>query len=249
MTDKPWWKTAFNESYLTAFDDYYSAVKGEKEAVFLIQVLSIKKGTSVLDLACGQGRHAIALAQNGMKVTGLDTSAILLNEARKRAQMEGVTISFVNGDMRSYHDINKFEVVLVLGNSFGYFSDKDNENVLSNISTSLQVGGWLVLDLPNTPGMLRRKMTGKQIQKNVNATVTTRTLNFNPETFRADLQWQISQNTKKVSFSGKLRLYTPPEINHLLSERGLVIRKTYGSFSDETYNIDTQRYLVVAQKI
>lgn len=249
MKKQHWWKTAFREAYFGAFDKIYSVRRGEEEAAFLIRALRIKKGARILDLACGQGRHAIPLSKYGMYVTGVDASESLLHVARQRAQANGADVSFVKGDMCTYRSADQYDVILVLGNSFGYFNDKDNERVLSNIATSLKIGGWLVLDLPNTPGMLRQQVTGEWSQRIPDGKLTTRALNFNPETFQVAMQWQILQHKRKTSLDGMLRLYTPPEMNHLLVERSLVIKKVYGSFVNEPYSIKTRRYIVVARKV
>lgn len=249
MRKQYWWKTTFSEAYLAAFDEMYSMQRGEKEAAFLIRVLQMKKNAHVLDLACGRGRHAIPLAQHGMRVTGVDASVSLLRAARQRARTEGVSVSFARGDMRAYRDAGQYDAILILGNSFGYFNDKDNERVLSNIAISLKTGGWFVLDLSNTPGMLRRQVTGEWTQRISGGKLRTCALNFNPETFQVAMRWHILQHKRKTSFDGTLRLYTPPEINHLLIERNLVIKKTYGSFTNESYSIKTRRYLVMARKI
>jgi len=248
MKEKKWWKAAFSKTYFAAFDDIYSEQRGKKEAEFLIQNLRLKKGTQVLDLACGQGRHSLPLAQHGVCVTGVDASSSLLRVAKKRAQTKKIDVSFKKGDIRTYCEVEKYNIVLVLGNSFGYFNDKDNEQVLSNISASLKTGGWLVLDLSNTLGMLRQKITGEWIQEIPNGKLITRTLNFNPETSQATMQWCVIQNKIKTLFGGMLRFYSPSEIKHLLAERNLIIKKIYGSFSNEPFSIKTKRCLVMARK-
>lgn len=248
LRKQPWWKIVFGEIYFTAFNGIYTIKQGEKETEFLIRVLQIKKGTRVLDLACGQGRHAIALAQHGMDVVGVDASRFLLHVARQRARAAKINVSFVKRDMRTYREAGKYDIILILGNSFGYFNDKDNEQVLNNVAASLKIGGWLVLDLPNTSGMLRQKITGTWTQKIPGGRIITHGLNFNPETFQVILRWCIWQHKRKISFDGMLRLYTPPEINHLLAEQGFIIKKTYGSFSNELFSIKTKRYLVMAKK-
>lgn len=248
MRKQHWWKTAFGEAYFGAFDKIYSARRGEEEAAFLIRALRIKKGARILDLACGQGRHAIPLSKYGMHITGVDASESLLHVARQRAQANGADVSFVKGDMRTYRSDDQYDVILLLGNSFGYFNDKDNERVLSNIATSLKTGGLFVLDLPNAPGMLWQRVTGGWSQRIPDGKLTTRALNFNPETFQVAMQWNILQHKRKTSLDGVLRLYTPPEMNHLLVERSLVIKKAYGSFANEPYSIKTSRYIVVARK-
>jgi SAM-dependent methyltransferase len=54
----------------------YSFTKGtEQEVAFLVEVLDLQPGQRVLDLGCGPGRHARALAQRGLHVVGLDVSS------------------------------------------------------------------------------------------------------------------------------------------------------------------------------
>lgn len=249
MKKKNWWETNFKEIYFDAFDKFYSAKRGEAEAEFLVRTLRMKKGNRVLDLACGQGRHVISLAKRGMNVVGVDASAYLLEIAKQRAKEAKVDVNFLREDMRAYYKNEEYDTILILGNSFGYFDDEDNERVLSNVARSLKIGGRFVLDLPNTPGMLRRNIVGRWTQKIENGTLTTSTLQFDPQTFKATMQWNVWQRNKNTVLDGFFRLYTPPEIRSLLANRNLRIEETFGSFSHEPYNIKTKRYLLIAQKL
>ena len=107
----------------------------------------------VIDIACGPGRHSIALAEQGHEVTGLDFSPGLLELARESAAASGYNGRgplFVSGDMRKleYPD-NSFQTVLMLGNSFGYFSDEDNETALKEAYRVLAKGGFLCVEITN----------------------------------------------------------------------------------------------------
>jgi ubiquinone/menaquinone biosynthesis C-methylase UbiE len=62
-----------------------SAVDTQKEVEFLQTVFSKHTVHSVLDIACGTGRHSIALAERGYDVTGVDYSEELLKVARGKA--------------------------------------------------------------------------------------------------------------------------------------------------------------------
>lgn len=146
-----WFSNWFNEDYLAlyAHRDEESAAT---EAAFAIDQLNLRPGMRVLDLACGAGRHAIALAQAGLDVTGLDLSAILLAKARSRAADLGLPIHLVEGDMRHLGDLGPFDAVLSFFTSFGYFDEAGDRRVLDEIYRVLRAGGSLYLDtiLPST---------------------------------------------------------------------------------------------------
>jgi D-alanine-D-alanine ligase len=105
-----------------------------------------------LDLCCGQGRHSIALSNEYRNISlyGHDQSAFLINLANARAKEQAVNpVVFTVGDCREipYPD-NHFDLVLVLGNSFGYFASDDGDKiVLDEIKRVLAPAGRVVLDI------------------------------------------------------------------------------------------------------
>ncbi|MEM8556407.1 MAG: class I SAM-dependent methyltransferase [Bacteroidota bacterium] len=107
---------------------------------------------ALLDVACGRGRHARLLAQRGYDVTGLDLSANAIATARHRAEQEGLTerVRFVVGDMRLPHFQQRFDGVVNLFTSFGYFQDEaDHARAVDAIAQALRPGGFVVQDFLN----------------------------------------------------------------------------------------------------
>jgi SAM-dependent methyltransferase len=74
----------------------------------------------ILDLCCGQGRHALELARHGFQyVTGLDRSRYLIRLARNRAKRRNLQVSYYEGDARNFPlGDGEFSCVCILGNSF-----------------------------------------------------------------------------------------------------------------------------------
>lgn len=101
---------------------------------FITSVAAIQPRRHILDLCCGQGRHCLELARRGFKnVMGVDRSRYLVRLAKKRAQNEGLQVLFKEGDARNPRlPESSFDCVAIMGNSFGYFSNKqDDEKVLT----------------------------------------------------------------------------------------------------------------------
>jgi 2-polyprenyl-3-methyl-5-hydroxy-6-metoxy-1,4-benzoquinol methylase len=114
----------------------------------LLKLTGLKRG-SVLDTACGYGRHSRALAQRGFQVTGVDLMPGYLAEARRRAKAAGVAVTFKKADLRDLRAYRGgFDLVLNLYTSFGYEAGKPaNAAVFKQLVAALKPGGWLALEL------------------------------------------------------------------------------------------------------
>lgn len=153
-----WWRDLFDETYLLTDSDVLTEPITRKEVDVFIQKSGLEHDDRILDLCCGQGRHAIELARRGFNhVTGLDQSEYLVDVARKMADENGVDMVFEQGDARDLpYDDDRFDVVLLLGNSFGYFdADREDRRVLHEVRRVLKPGGRVLLDL--TDGDYTRK--------------------------------------------------------------------------------------------
>jgi len=118
------------------------------EAQFIIAAAGLKSGMEVLDVACGPGRHSIELSKRGLSVTGVDCTKGYLAEARAKAAKARVDIDFILGDMRAMPFRNRFDAVVCMFTSFGYFTpEAENDRVLRNMCAALKPGGKLLLDL------------------------------------------------------------------------------------------------------
>jgi SAM-dependent methyltransferase len=105
----------------------------------IVEVLGLRQGDRVLDLACGSGMHAQRLARRGLEVVGVDIAPSLIAHARQQAARENLTtIRFEQGDMRALAYEDKFEAVLLLSGSFGFFDEATNRDVLARMARALR---------------------------------------------------------------------------------------------------------------
>ena len=146
-----WWRHIFNANYLRTDGDVVNDENITRhETEVFTDLINVSKDAYILDLCCGQGRHVLEMARQGYRnVHGLDRSHYLVNRAKSIAKREGLNISIKEGDARKLpFPSDHFDVVTILGNSFGYFETKEDDiQVLEEIRRIMKSGGKLLIDV------------------------------------------------------------------------------------------------------
>ncbi|GBD38965.1 Demethylrebeccamycin-D-glucose O-methyltransferase [bacterium HR37] len=202
-----WWQHIFNSIYLKTDADVVCDLNTTREEVSLFSsILGLSHEDRILDLCCGQGRHSLELARLGfMNIDGLDRSHYLIQKARAKAREEGLKVRFREGDARKlpYPD-NSFSVVMILGNSFGYFENiKDDLRVLKEVFRVLKPLGRILIDVAD----------GKYLKEN-----------FEPRSW----EWIDKKHfvcRERCLSSDKGRLISREVVVHV--ERGVVVDQFY----------------------
>lgn len=109
---------------------------------------SINQNSSILDLACGNGKLAIMLAKDNYKVSGADLSGEMLSIADQHAREAQVTIPFYELDMRNLSAIGNYDVITCFDDSLNYLLNlKDLELVFSEVASHLNPKGKFLFDV------------------------------------------------------------------------------------------------------
>ncbi|HZP31205.1 MAG TPA: class I SAM-dependent methyltransferase [Acidimicrobiia bacterium] len=118
----------------------------EQEVEFVVDVLGLQPGMRVLDVGCGPGRHALALARRGMEVTGVDLSTDFVELARAAAAAEQLPAQFTVADVRDLTFDSEFDAVVCLcQGGFGLLGGHDEPAVFSRIVAGVHPGGGIAL--------------------------------------------------------------------------------------------------------
>jgi SAM-dependent methyltransferase len=187
----------YSPTWYELFLQPITAEQTEREAAFVAHWLPQPAYSAVLDLCCGPGRHAHALARRGYRVTGVDTNAAALAEARC---VSDATITYLEHDMRRLDGLpGKFDAVICLWQSLGYFDAATNADILRQISQKLRPGGRLVLDIyhrsffERNQGTRRFERDGRAISeaKRMEGDRLTVTLDYGPDVPQDSYAWQL----------------------------------------------------------
>jgi 2-polyprenyl-3-methyl-5-hydroxy-6-metoxy-1,4-benzoquinol methylase len=105
-----WYKDWFNsENYLKVYS-HRDESEAERLVELIIKMLNLESGSTVLDMACGSGRHAVIFAKKGYDVTGVDLSQRLISESKSNADRFGVNINFVLSDILDFNTSARFDL-------------------------------------------------------------------------------------------------------------------------------------------
>jgi SAM-dependent methyltransferase len=248
---KNWWKTHFDRLSLSG---YGLPKKTEREVQAAERLLGLRKPSDILDLGCGAGRHALGLAALGHHVVGLDWSETLLESARtaalNMARTDGRAI-FIRGDMRRLTMKSRFDAVVNLFTSFGYFeTEAEDLAVLRGVRRILRPKGRFLIDLLNKQWLLRH-FTPTFWQKSADGDVLRA---FNRLSF--DAASSRLSNHRTLYLTGgrrrktflRFKVYALEDMERLLSASGLRVRKVWGGFDGRPYGQDTFRLIIAASR-
>ncbi|MFN6944863.1 MAG: class I SAM-dependent methyltransferase [Cytophagaceae bacterium] len=241
--EKEWFAEWFDSPY------YHILYKNrdEKEAETFINKLcsfiQLKPGNSILDLACGKGRHSIFLNKKGFDVTGADLSVQNINHAKK---FKNDTLHFMVCDMRALESENKYDVILNLFTSFGYFeNEKDNIQTLHNLYRALKPGGILVIDFMNTHKVLENLISGEC--KNIEGIDFCISRKFQNNCIIKEINF--TNDGKSHVYQEKVQALTHDTFKNYFQETGFIPTHVFGNYNLDEFNFSTSdRMIWMAQK-
>jgi SAM-dependent methyltransferase len=241
--DSEWWRSWFGPGYLALYDDYL-AERTPVEIDQLEALLALRPPRRILDLPCGQGRHAIELARRGYDVTGADLSPYLLGVAEERGRARGVRVRWLSADMRQPIAGETFDVVLNLFTSLGYFADEaDDRMVVGAAAAMLRPGGRFVLELLNGERVMAHFQEQEWFSVGQAAVVERRSLDRSARRMVVE-RTVTTPKDEDVSLHA-LRLYTRHDVDELLRAAGFGRIDLYGDWGGEPLTPESLRILAV----
>jgi len=205
----------------------------------IVEYLDLKKGSKILDLACGIGRHSIYLEKIGFDVTGTDKST---NNIKKAKKSQNDKLKFIQMEM--INDTNrKYDGIFNLFTSFGYVNHDYNLETIKNIERQLKDDGTVIVDFMNTLFVknnlvieetkviddlifkIKRKSDGKHIYKEIK---------FNDQ--------------KDYFFQEKVMDLSLNDFENYLKRHNLKIIKTFGDYNLNEFDIENSERLVMVIK-
>lgn len=236
-----------NDCWITSWFNtpYYHILykdRDHREAAFfmdaLTQRLNLKENMSILDLACGRGRHSKYLSRQGFDVTGLDLSPESIAYAK---QYENSSLHFEVHDMCEPYK-EKFDAVFNLFTSFGYFEkEEDNLRTIKAIKADLKPTGYGVIDFLNS-------------KKVIDNLIPTETKKVGGITFDLKRYLDGDYIVKDISFTDegenyfyqeRVKALTLCDFKHYFNAAGVTLIDTFGDYRLHDFNEDISDRLIL----
>jgi SAM-dependent methyltransferase len=243
VPQKEWFSEWFNSPY------YHILYKNrdDKEAEFFLRNLvnhcQFNFDQTIIDLACGKGRHAIYLNSLGFDVTGVDLACKSIDEALQHANQR---LHFEVQDLRALHFEHRFSVAMNLFTSFGYFKSlQENELVIRNVHQILDPEGWFVIDFFNTDYVLQ------QLVERESKTINTIRFDIHKWVEKGFIHKKIEVLDQGQTFEyiEKVQALQLSDFERMLTENGFQIKDTFGNYALEPYrNGASERLIIIARK-
>jgi SAM-dependent methyltransferase len=210
--------------------------------------MGLPVGARILDVPCGQGRHAHLLAEAGYDVQGVDLSRDLLALAKKRGT--GATLKYTRADMRRLPSTwsGRFDAVTNLFTSFGFFLDPaDDARVVGEFARTLRAGGVLLWHGGSRDGIMA-KFLDRDWWTTRNGTVIGHERSFDPlsgvMTVRSTWRGPRTSGDREH----RIRLYTATRLAELCRDAGLIVVGAYDGWHDRPLTRRSSEMLLIARK-
>ncbi|MBN2160831.1 MAG: class I SAM-dependent methyltransferase [Spirochaetes bacterium] len=240
---------------------YFSIENNHRDIVrdvsFIVDLIRGKEHPTLLDLGCGTGEHVSLLSQHGIECTGIDISEEMLATARARFP-EG--IEFILSDMADIGYEDAFDVVISLFGSFNYLlHDADIHSTLLKIRNALRNDGVGLLEVWNSPPIVKigEKEVGPVSETSVGDALIARERGFRLRNEAArtvvevNYRYHITRpdGRKTIRDRHVMRSFTADEITRFLTGAGLTVKKIYANFLSEPYQENSNRMVVLFDRI
>jgi SAM-dependent methyltransferase len=220
------------------YDDF---VKADFDLRFIMD-RAASAGGPVLELMCGSGRITMPLAETGVAITALDSSAELLARLRGKLSVRGLPVRLVEADARAFDLGERFRFVFIGFHALAeVLGSADRLRVLEHVRAHLEDEGTFLLTLHNPP--VRAALAHSEWRRAGRAALESGL------SLEVDSRWDVDRDRQRVWGVQRYRevdargscarevllpivfdLVSSAEVADLARQSGMEVRRVYGDY-------------------
>ena len=219
------------------------------EIDFVGSRLGLHPGSRVLDVPCGSGRHALALAARGHRVTGVDISTEAIGHARRSAAAAGLDVALRVGEMRDLPRDASFDAAVCLGNSFGYLDLTGLREFVAALAGAVRPGGGLVVDTSTAAESLLPGLEDGAPRDMVTGDITvTGSNDYDVAGSRLLSRYVFTRGAEVQRVTALHHVFTSAHLGELLVDGGFTDVARYGGPDGAPFGLGSGRLLLTARR-
>jgi SAM-dependent methyltransferase len=239
------------------FDGYYKNIwrsiipeaLTRAEVDFLVEEARLQTGSKVLDLMCGYGRHALALARKGIGLTAVDNLGDYIDEIKEIAENENLPIKVLREDVMEFHPVEEYDLIICMGNSICFFNENDSLALLSKISSHLKRGGKFIFNTWMIAEIILKNFTANSWSEIAGMRhLSASKFFFSPTRLETETiiipHSGIEEIKKAIDY-----IYSLNETETMLKKSGLAMKDIWSIPGKKKFTLGEPRAYIVAEKI
>lgn len=245
MAQADWFENWFGSPYYKILYQNRDELEAQAFVEKLLQHLQPLPGSYMLDIACGEGRFAVQLAEHGYDVTGIDLSRESIEKAKAH---EDDHMRFFVHDMRFPFYINYFDYAFNFFTSFGYFAhDRDHLMAAKSFAGALKKNGLLVIDYLNKEYVLSNLVPEETVHRGSYHFNITRKLERNH--ILKNIAFTDADN-KPRNYTESVAAFSLADFIDMFGTAGMKLVGTFGDYNLNPYHTyDSPRMIMVFKKL
>ena len=233
--------------YLRYWAELLSEEVSKKEADQVLNLLKAESG-HILDWCGGWGRHSLWFAEKGFEITILDMLGKFLEIARQKFKEKGKKVKTIEADCKNTPKDIQADYAVCLMNSIGFMNIDDEIKAFKSLHSSLKEGAKFLVDCTSLlyiAKVFQPHFETKDKQGNIYYSDGT----FDFETNILHKVFNIkSPNGHIESREISQRLYTPRDLEIMLTQAGFIIDELYGDWDGNPISFSSEKIIMIAHK-
>lgn len=244
MEHTDWYENWFGSLYYKILYQDRDELEAQEFTGNLLHYLQPMPRSTMLDIACGEGRFAVELAEHGYDLTGIDISHLAIEKAKAQ---ENEHLHFYVHDMRFPFYINYFDYAFNFFTSFGYFiRDRDHAMAAKSFAAALKKDGILVIDYLNKDQVLDNFISEEIIHRGSYSFHITRKMERNH--ILKTIEFTDADN-KPRRYIESVAAFSLSDFIRIFKQAGLSLTGTFGNYKLDLYDpLTSPRMIMVFKK-